>query len=343
MTPLLELDGITKRFPLRRGLSGLLRRGEVSSVHAVENVTLSVQAGKTLAIVGESGSGKTTLGRVAVGLHAPTAGTIRFEGADITQPSAAERKRLRRDIQVVFQDPFSSLDPRQSVQDIIREPLDIHEIGTMAERRARVAHLLERVRVPARLAQARPHELSGGLRQRVGIATAIAVNPKLIVADEPLSALDVSVQAEVLDLLAELQRERGLAYILISHDLGVVEEVADHVAVMYLGRIVEQGTTAEVFNAPAHPYSRALLSSVLVADPTVPHAPTRLTGEVPSPIDPPSGCAFRTRCASALESCAEAVPPLIEIGAGHEAACPVEAPRIPATLAPAGSTAGGSQ
>jgi oligopeptide/dipeptide ABC transporter ATP-binding protein len=324
---LLELDGITKRFPLRRGLSGVLRRGDAPVVHAVEDVTLAVQAGETFAIVGESGSGKTTLGRVAAGLQAPTAGTIRFEGADVTRPPARERKRLRGEIQVVFQDPFSSLDPRQSVQDIVREPLDIHQIGTAAERRARVTALLDRVRVPSRLADARPHELSGGLRQRVGIAAALAVDPKLIIADEPLSALDVSVQAEVLDLLAELQRERGLAYILISHDLGVVEEVADRVAVMYLGRIVELGSASEVFGSPAHPYTRALLSSVLVADPTVPHAPTRLTGEIPSPIDPPSGCAFRTRCAFALESCAGPVPRLIEIGQDHAMACPVHAPR----------------
>jgi oligopeptide/dipeptide ABC transporter ATP-binding protein len=328
MTTLLELNAITKRFPVRRGLAGLIARGAAPVVHAVEDVTLTVEAGETLAIVGESGSGKTTLGRVAAGLHQPTSGRIRFEGNDITEPSAAERRQLRRNIQIVYQDPFSSLDPRQKVQDIVREPLDIHQIGTPQERRQRVQQLLDRVRIPTRLATARPHELSGGLRQRVGIATALALNPKLIVADEPLSALDVSVQSEVLDLMAELQRETGLAYILISHDLGVVEEVADRVAVMYLGRIVELGTAAQVFERPSHPYTRALLSSVLVADPTVEHHPVRLTGEVPSPIDPPSGCAFRTRCPLAQASCAAAVPPLIDIGEGHEMACPVEAPAM---------------
>jgi oligopeptide/dipeptide ABC transporter ATP-binding protein len=322
---LLELDGVTKRFPLRSGLSGLLSRGEAPVVHAVEDVTLTIRPGETLAIVGESGSGKTTLGRIAAGLQAPTSGTIRFEGRDVTSPSAAERKQLRRDIQVVFQDPFSSLDPRQAVQDIVREPLDIHKIGTPQDRRARVEALLDRVRVPARLKDARPHELSGGLRQRVGIATALVVNPKLIVADEPLSALDVSVQAEVLELLAELQAERGLAYILISHDLGVVEEVADEVAVMYLGRIVERAPAGELFGSSVHPYTQALLSAVLVADPTVVHEPTRLSGEIPSPIDPPSGCAFRTRCPLAVESCAGAVPELVELKPGHLMACPVEA------------------
>lgn len=321
---LLELNGVSKRFPLRSGFSGMLSRGERRVVHAVEDVTLAIRPGETLAIVGESGSGKTTLGRIAAGLHAPTSGTLRFEGRDVTSPSTAERKQLRRDIQIVFQDPFSSLDPRQAAQDIVREPLDIHKIGTPQERRTRVADLLDRVRVPARLRDARPHA-SGGLRQRVGIATALAVDPKLIVADEPLSALDVSVQAEVLELLAELQAERGLAYILISHDLGVVEEVADEVAVMYLGRIVERAPVAELFGSSAHPYTRALLSSVLVADPTVEHCPTRLQGEIPSPIDPPSGCAFRTRCTLAVDSCAGAVPELVEIKPGHAMACPVEA------------------
>jgi peptide/nickel transport system ATP-binding protein len=327
MSPLLELEAVTKHFPLRRRGDEWLRRAPRAAVQAVTDVSLTVEPGETLAIVGESGSGKTTLGRVVAGLHAPTSGTVRFEGEDVTRPSAATRRRIQRNVQVVFQDPFTSLNPRHRVEDIVREPLDIHGIGTDAERRRRVGELLERVRVPLRLARARPHELSGGLRQRVGIATALALGPKLIVADEPLSALDVSVQAEVLDLLAELQREQGLAYILISHDLGVVAEVSDRVAVMYLGRIVELGAADAVFGAPTHPYTRALLSSALVADPTVRHAPIALTGEIPTPIAPPSGCAFRTRCWQAEDGCAQATPPLTAVGGAHEMACHVEARR----------------
>jgi oligopeptide/dipeptide ABC transporter ATP-binding protein len=324
----MELEHITKHFPLRRGVADIVSRAPTSAVQAVTDVTLSIDPGETLAIVGESGSGKTTLGRVAAGLHAPSSGMIRFQGENVTRPSAAVRRKLKRDVQVVFQDPFTSLNPRHRVEDIVREPLDIHRIGTPAERRARVQELLNRVRVPTRLAAALPHELSGGLRQRVGSAAARALGPKLIVADEPLSALDVSVQAEVLDLLAELQRDQGLAYILISHDLGVVEEVSDRVAVMYLGRIVELGGAAQIFASPTHPYTRALLSSTLVADPTVPHAPIRLAGEIPTPIHPPSGCAFRTRCWQAEQGCAEAVPPLTPVTAGHDMACHVESRRL---------------
>jgi oligopeptide/dipeptide ABC transporter ATP-binding protein len=323
--PLLEVSDVRKAFPLRHGVTARVRGTPRRAVHAVAGVSLSLQPGTTLGVVGESGSGKTTLGRLVLGLLRPTSGEIRFEGEQIAGASRERWFRLRREIQVIFQDPYASLDPRQRIEDIIREPLDIHQIGTPAERRAKVAELMERVALSPSYARKLPHELSGGLRQRVGIASALVVGPKLIVADEPVSALDVSVQGQIVELMAELQRTTGVAYVFISHDLGVVREVSERVAVMYLGRIVEEGTVQQVYEDPQHPYTRALLSAIPPADPTIEHRPIALAGEIPTPIDPPAGCAFHPRCPLAQPVCASVVPPRLPYGAGHEAACHVTA------------------
>jgi oligopeptide transport system ATP-binding protein len=322
---LLEVRDVHKSFPLGRSVAARLGRVPRRVVHAVEGVSLALEPGTTLGVVGESGSGKTTLGRLMLGLLRPTAGEIRFEGEDIAGASDERRFALRREIQVIFQDPYASLDPRQRIEDIIREPLDIHGIGAPAERRRRAAELMERVALPSRYARRLPHELSGGLRQRVGIATALILEPKVIVADEPVSALDVSVQGQVVELMADLQAQTGVAYVFISHDLGVVREVSDRVAVMYLGRIVEEGTVEQVYERPAHPYTRALLSAIPAADPAVEHRPMQLSGEIPTPIDPPSGCVFHPRCPVAVDACSEVVPPTLDYGGGHAAACHVTA------------------
>lgn len=322
---LLEVRDLVKLFPVRRGVLGPLRGQPERFVHAVDGVSFAVDAGETLAIVGESGSGKTTLGRLVLGLLEPTSGQILFDGEDVTRCSRQARFRLRSEIQVVFQDPYSSLDPRQTVERIIREPLDIHGVGTPAERRKRVLELMERVRLAPRYARTYPHELSGGLRQRVSIATALALAPRLIVADEPVSALDVSVQAQILDLLDELQRETEIAYVFISHDLGVVDQVSDRVAVMYLGKILETGPVERIFERPEQPYTRALLSAIPPADPAVPHDPIRLAGDVPTPIDPPPGCPFHPRCWIAVDACRQLEPPLLAYEPGHLAACHVTA------------------
>jgi len=322
---LIEVRDLVKHFPVRRGVLGPLRGQPERFVHAVDGVSFQVDVGETLALVGESGSGKTTLGRLLLGLLEPTSGQILFEGEDVTRCSRERRFRLRREIQVVFQDPYSSLDPRQTVERIIQEPLGIHGIGTPAERRRQVVELMERVRLPARYARHYPHQLSGGLRQRVSIATALALGPRLIVADEPVSALDVSVQAQILDLLDELQRETGVAYVFISHDLGVVHQVSDRIAVMYLGKILETGPIERIFERPEQPYTRALLSAIPPADPTVAHDPIRLAGDVPTPIDPPPGCPFHPRCWLAVDACRQVEPPLLAYEPGHLAACHVTA------------------
>jgi oligopeptide/dipeptide ABC transporter ATP-binding protein len=324
-TPLLEVRDVHKTFPLPHGVTARARRAPRRAVHAVSGVSLALEPGTTLGVVGESGSGKTTLGRLVLGLLRPTAGEIRFGGEQIAGASRERWFRLRREIQVIFQDPYASLDPRQRIEDIIREPLDIHGIGTPADRRRKVVELMDRVALPKAYARRLPHELSGGLRQRVGIATALIVEPKLIVADEPVSALDVSVQGQIVELLAELQRTTGVAYVFISHDLGVVREVSDRVAVMYLGRIVEEGTVRQVYEDPQHPYTRALLSAIPPADPTIEHRPIPLSGEIPTPIDPPTGCAFHPRCPLAQPVCAGVVPPLLDYGSAHVAACHVTA------------------
>ncbi|HKQ96584.1 MAG TPA: oligopeptide/dipeptide ABC transporter ATP-binding protein [Candidatus Polarisedimenticolia bacterium] len=316
--PLLEVTGLEKRFPIRRGLFGRVR-GEV---RAVDGVSFDVRPGETLALVGESGSGKTTTGRLVLRLLDPSAGAIRFDGADLLALSPRELRRRRRDLQVIFQDPYGSLNPRMRVGTIVREPLDIHKVGAnRAERDRMVDHLLERVGLDPGMRQRYPHEFSGGQRQRIGVARAIALRPKLIVADEPVSALDVSVQAQVINLLVDLQEEYGCAYLFIAHDLALVERIADRVAVMYLGRIVESGPAADLFRNPLHPYTRALLQAIPVPDPERVRERAVLGGDPPSPAEPPPGCRFHPRCPVAVDLCRREDPALREAAPGHRAAC----------------------
>ena len=310
MTALLELDSVVKRFPVRDALG---RRA--GAVHAVDGVSLSVAQGETLAIVGESGCGKSTLGRLMLNLITPDSGSVRFGGEDLVRLSPAAMRARRRDMQLIFQDPFASLDPRMTVEQAVAEPLRLHRIVPRSEERARVSDLLSRVGLRPELARRWPHEFSGGQRQRVAIARALASRPKLIVGDEPVSALDVSVQAQVVNLLSDLIRDLGLTFVLISHDLGVVRHVADRVAVMYLGRIVEEGPAEEVLTAPKHPYTRALLAAVPGHGVKAPP----LEGDVPSPIAPPPGCRFHTRCPFAVDRCRSEQPDLR--GEAHRVAC----------------------
>jgi oligopeptide/dipeptide ABC transporter ATP-binding protein len=316
--PLLEVRDLRKHFPIRRGLLS-----RVSGwVRAVDGVSLDIFPGETLALVGESGSGKTTAGRCILRLMEPTAGAVRFDGQDLLALRPRDLRRMRRHLQVIFQDPYASLNPRMRVGTIVREPLDIHRIGRdRAERDAMTRGLLERVGLDASAMRRYPHEFSGGQRQRIGVARAIALRPRLIIADEPVSSLDVSVQAQVINLLVGLQEEYGVAYLFIAHDLAVVERIADRVAVMYLGRIVELGTRQEIFKNPLHPYTRALLQAIPIPDPTRARERTVLRGELPSPAAPPPGCRFHTRCPVAFEPCATLDPPLVEVAPGHWAAC----------------------
>jgi oligopeptide/dipeptide ABC transporter ATP-binding protein len=311
MSAILEADDLVKHFPIRNALG---RR--VGAVRAVDGVSLSVARGETLAIVGESGCGKSTLGRLLLRLIEPDSGALRFEGEDLLALSPAALRARRRAMQLVFQDPFASLDPRMTVEAAIMEPLKLHGLHRGRER-ARVAEILARVGLRPELARRWPHEFSGGQRQRIAIARALASEPKLIIGDEPVSALDVSVQAQVVNLLAGLIRELGLTFILISHDLGVVRQIADRVAVMYLGRIVEEGPAEAIFRAPRHPYTRALLAAVPGQGGKV----EVLEGDVPSPVNPPSGCRFHTRCPHAEARCRAEVPALRAGGPGHLAAC----------------------
>ena len=288
----------------------------------MDGVSFDLPAGRTLGLVGESGCGKSTLGRTMMRLEDPTAGAVRFEGRDLAQAGPKELFALRRDMQMIFQDPYSSLNPRLSVGETVREPLDVHSLGPRAERREQVDGLLEAVGLDPAVQDRYPHEFSGGQRQRIGIARSLALGPKVIVADEPVSALDVSVQGQVLNLLVRFQQERGLAYLLISHDLSVVEYLSDRVAVMYLGRLVEAGPRDEVFSRPAHPYTRALLEAVPVADPRRRRDREPLLGETPSAVNPPAGCAFHPRCPFAVDACRGQVPELESVGdGGHTAAC----------------------
>ncbi|GHC67407.1 ABC transporter ATP-binding protein [Streptomyces flavofungini] len=326
---LLELDALVKEFPLSGGPFAR-RRGTVS---AVGGVSLSVRRGETYGMVGESGCGKTTLGRIVAGLEEPTAGTVRFDGRDLSGLSRAERRAHRRRIQLMFQDSTAAMDPRMRVGEILREPLVIQGVGSRAERERLTAELLDAVGLPRGAVHRYPHEFSGGQRQRLGLARALTLAPDLVVADEPVSALDVSVQAQILNLMRELQRERGLTYLFISHDLAVIRHLADTVGVMYLGRLVESGPAEQVYAHPLHPYTRGLLDTVNVPDPAAASGGERepLRGETPSAAQPPSGCRFRTRCPFAAEVCATTEPPVsTPNAAGHQVAChfPLAAPRL---------------
>ena len=321
---LLEATDLVKYFPVR---SGMLDRGEKEFVHALDGVSLSVQPGETLGVVGESGCGKSTLGRLLVRLHEPTSGTIRFDGQDITTLSRRQLRPFRREMQMIFQDPYASLNPRKRVIQLVGDPFRIHGDGSAAEVRQRVQALLEVVGLSPDHINRYPHEFSGGQRQRLGVARALALSPKLIVADEPVSALDVSIQAQVVNLLDDLQDEFGLTYVFIAHDLGVVRHVSDRIMVMYLGVVVEIAGADSLYANPIHPYTDALLSAMPVIDTgddpegTVRRSRIVLEGEVPSPINPPGGCRFHPRCRYATEICGIERPPLVHYGDSHFAAC----------------------
>jgi oligopeptide/dipeptide ABC transporter ATP-binding protein len=317
--PLLEVTGLVKHFAVRRGALGLVS----GHVRAVDGIEFHLDEGETLAIVGESGCGKSTVGRLVLRLIEPSAGKVRFEGDDLLALDQDQMRARRRRMQVIFQDPYASLNPRMTVGAMLGEPLWLHRLaGDDAQRRRRVGELLELVGLSPDHARRYPHEFSGGQRQRLAIARALAVEPRLIVADEPVSALDVSIQAQVINLMRSLQQRFGLAYIFISHDLAVVKHIADRIAVMYLGKIVEMATTDELFRNPRHPYTRALLSAVPLPDPTVVRERALLEGDIPSAMSPPSGCRFHTRCRFARGSCQRDEPELVDDGTAHATACP---------------------
>ncbi|MEV0089189.1 MULTISPECIES: dipeptide ABC transporter ATP-binding protein [Saccharopolyspora] len=328
--PILQVRDLVKHFPVTQGV---LFKRTIGHVRAVDGVSFDLNRGETLGVVGESGCGKSTLAQVLMRLEKPTSGSALFEGRDMFKMHGAELRKLRRDLQIVLQDPYTSLNPRRTVGDIIGEPFEIHpEVAPKGERRRKVQELLEVVGLNPEHIQRYPHQFSGGQRQRIGIARALALRPKVIICDEPVSALDVSIQAQVMNLLGDLQQEFGLSYVFIAHDLGVVRHLSDRVAVMYLGKVVEIGSDEQIYEHPQHPYTQALLSSVPVPDPTLrgKREVIRLTGDVPSPANPPSGCRFRTRCWKAQDICAEQVPELeVRLGS-HPSACHFaeERPRV---------------
>ena len=315
---LLEVRNLKQYFPIRGGIFNRT----IGYVRAVDGVSFFLKRGESLGLVGESGCGKSTTARAILRLIEPTEGTILFEGRNVCQLTNKELRNLRRDMQIIFQDPYASLDPRRSVGQTIGEPLDIFAVSSnKTEKKERIAYLLEKVGLQPEHAWRYPHEFSGGQRQRIGIARALALNPKLVIGDEPVSALDVSIQAQIINLLEDIQEEFDLSYIIIAHDLAVVEHICDRIAVMYLGRIVESAPDVELYTNPKHPYTQALLSAVPEPDPEFKKKRIILTGDVPSPITPPPGCHFHTRCSAREEICATMVPPLVNIGGEHYVAC----------------------
>jgi oligopeptide/dipeptide ABC transporter ATP-binding protein len=317
---LLRVEHLKKYFPIRRGI---VFKREVGRVHAVDDVSIEVRAGETLGLVGESGCGKSTLGRCIIRLQELTSGSITFDGRDISRLTRRALRPVRGDVQMVFQDPYASLNPRMSIGRILEEPFLLHRVGTKTERQQKVQKLLEQVGLRPDVADRYPHELSGGQRQRIGIARAIALEPEVVICDEPVSALDVSIQSQVLNLLRELQQRLRLAYVFISHDLAVVRYISDRVAVMYLGRLVEVADTDDLYRTPRHPYTQALLESLPLPDPRRRGRPAPLQGDVPSPRNPPSGCHFHTRCKYAIEQCKREQPKLIALARNpaHQVAC----------------------
>ncbi|MCQ5365790.1 dipeptide ABC transporter ATP-binding protein [Anoxybacillus salavatliensis] len=315
--PLLQVKGLKKYFPITAGLFNK----QIGQVKAVDDLSFVVYRGETLGIVGESGCGKSTTGRMLMRLIEPTEGSILFEKEEVTKLSPQQLRKVRRDMQMIFQDPFASLNPRHTVEKILEEPLIVHGIGSKEERRKKVREMLEVVGLSSYHAKRYPHQFSGGQRQRIGIARALMTKPKLIIADEPVSALDVSIQAQVLNLLEDLQKEFGLTYIFIAHDLGVVRHISDRVGVMYLGRMVELASSEELYRHPKHPYTKALLEAVPIPDPEYKKEKQLLTGDLPSPSNPPMGCAFHTRCQACMDICKTTKPEWKEVGNGHYVAC----------------------
>jgi len=319
---LIEVKNLTKHFPAGPGLLGA--GGDV--VRAVDGISFGIRRGETFGLVGESGCGKSTTGRSILRLIEPTSGEVRFDGRDLLSLPSNELRRLRREMQIIFQDPYSSLNPRMKVGETVEEPLVIHRVGSRADRADRVANLLRLVGLEPEHAARYPHEFSGGQRQRIGIARALALNPKFIVCDEPVSALDVSVQAQVVNLLQDLQEQLGLTYLFISHGLSVVEHISTRVGIMYLGKLVEVASSEEIFRNPLHPYTKALLSAIPIPDPELRRERLPLKGDIPTATEPPSGCRFRTRCPIAESRCADEEPELIEVTPDHFVACMVVAP-----------------